>query len=221
MMNKADDIAPEGKRSESEELFVRDLDKALSEQDVINLRRKIQTVMEPTRCISLASVQKWAAAAILVSVALFFWWQTGVGKLSPDKLYNNYYQTYEVVSLNRGICENSLKQEAMLKYASGNFSQAKELLLEVHKQNDADNEVVFYLSLSCMELQQYQEAKVFFRQLMENRSQLLFADAVQWYYALTLLQVGEKENACRVLKQMTEGDSKYERLAKKLLEELS
>ncbi len=207
--------------TDEREPFEKELDEALREQDIIALRSKMQQVMEPEPGVKYLPLATWLSVAAIVCVGLFLWMGPTSKKSSEPKLYNEYYQTYAIHGVMRGeASEKDLENQASLAYANGDYALARTLFYQEYQQDESNYKALFYLALSCMELQQYQEAKAYWGRLEKDNPKVLFADAIAWYHALTLIKTDNIEKAKHLLSGLSAYETPYAQKAESLLEEL-
>jgi len=203
------------------EPFEKELDAALREQDVIALRKRMQKVMEPDKQVKFMPIATWISVAAVVCVGIFLWVHAYDSQRSHHALYSEYYQTYAIHGLVRGNTgAEDADSQASLAYASGDYALARTLFYREYQQDESDYKALFYLALSCMELNQYQEAKAYWGRLEKDNPKVLFADAIAWYHALTLIKTNDVEKAKHLLSGLSSYETAYAKRAESLLEDL-
>ncbi|MGM0551257.1 MAG: tetratricopeptide repeat protein [Bacteroidota bacterium] len=199
----------------------KELEEALREQDIIALRKRMHKVMEPDEGSRLLSVATWVGVAAVICIGIFIWGSPFAPKANSNALYSNYYQTYEMHGIVRGeLPADNPVAEASVAYAMGNYALARTLFYKSYQEDESNYKALFYLALSCMELHQFQEAKAYWERLEHDNPKVLFADAVAWYHALTLVKTGNKQKARNLLTSLSVHETGYADEAEKLLEKL-
>jgi tetratricopeptide (TPR) repeat protein len=203
------------------EPFEKELDAALREQDVIALRKRMQKVMEPDKQVRFTPFATWLSVAAVVCVGIFLWLQPFDSQDNHRSLYSKYYQTYSIHGVVRGeVAAEDAENQAALAYANGNYALARTLFYREYQQDESNYKALFYLALSCMELNQYQEAKAYWGRLEKDNPKVLFADAIAWYHALTLIKTNDVEKAKHLLSGLSSYETAYAKRAESLLEDL-
>lgn len=151
------------------------------------LAKELEALREsaPTKVISF---RPWyLAAAAVVLIALGFW-LLRPAQLSPEQLYSMHYEAPPGISY-RGGDIDSLKQLAFIAYNQKNYFSAQEqfkslLQIDTLTQRGA---ILFYLGISQMENELYEEAVSSFSTIRQDA----YAPEARWFEALALLKMGK------------------------------
>ncbi|GEM_PF-1172080 len=196
------------KQAKSEALsFLTEVEQSISEDKTT----KDQTVMK--KVISIA-----ASVVLIASLAY-------IGLLDRDlpsnsELYGQYFNSYN--NLNGQVRgerseELSLRESAMLAYDAGNYGAAVDMLAT--KVSEAPNATdYFYLGVSQMEIEEYDEAVVSFNTVINNFN--AFKDQSKWYLALATLKTNDEDAYLGALANIIYNKSEYSVDAQSLLEQL-
>ncbi len=194
--------------------YEKNVKKAITLNERVVLKQKLQLLETPKKSYNWLYI-----AASLTILFGFFTWNTFYNT-NYSSLYSEYYQTYPntVAPTVRGETNNDLKADAFYAYDSGDYKKAVELFSKIQTA-DGDEYALFYKGLSLMELQQYQEALVVFKQ-HDDTKESTFTPFFRWYAALTNLKLKNKNEAMMLLEEVTKTDNPQKDAAIKLLSEL-
>ncbi len=150
-------------------------------------------------------------AASIVLIATFYL------ALKPNKttqLFNQYYTTYPNVLTVRNSNSNST-QELMQLYSNKQYSTFVNACLQ--KENLSDT-LLFYVGISQMELKDYSDAVLTFKQVQDTTDFKLLAD---FYTALGYLAANKKDEAIILLNEISDREQgTYAKKARDIIESL-
>lgn len=198
--------------------YQKNVKKAITLNERETLKQTLQS-FESNKKQPKKTYQFWSIAAVFL---LFFgglaWFQ--FMQDSPEKLYQEYYQSYPnvVAPTVRGDNDRNIKSDAFYEYDSGNYQKSLELFSKIYADEEVDY-ALFYQAMSLMELKRYDEAIALF-DTFETSDQNAFSPFVKWYKALSYLKTNEKEKAIQLLKELSEKENPQQQMAKNLLAEL-
>lgn len=186
---------------------------------ILNEREAIKQKLKSYEAKPKFRTAYWLSAAVVI---LFLggltWFQ--LQPSSPEKLYQEYYQSYPnvVAPTVRGDSERNLKSDAFYEYDSGNYEKSLTLFSKIYADEGVDY-ALFYKAMSLLELKRYSEAIASFDEFKttDNNS---FSPFVKWYKALTYLKLNEKENSVLLLQELAEEENPQQFKAKELLDAL-
>ncbi len=137
-----------------------------------------------------------------------------------DKLYSMYYKPYLPDIIIRSDSDKAdAMGEAILLYDRGSYSAAYNNLLGMVNEDSENYMARFYLGLSCMEQNKFEEAIIQFNSIIKNcRSTLIYHS--QWYLALCYLKNNNTREAKDLLETIISGDTYYSKKAENLLKKL-
>ena len=147
----------------------------------------------------------WAiAATIIVAVPLGYWFF--YSSPTPEKLFAQNFQPYQVVSTFRG--EEQLIDKGIDLYASGRYSEAI-ISLENALADDAYNlsQYYFYLGVSYLANNNADKAIIYFQSTLSTDND--FVQQAKWYMALAYLKKNDILNAKKMLNEISTSQGEY------------
>lgn len=173
-----------------------------------------------TKIVPLKSWYMIAATISLLIVAVLGWWKFGMQD-SSEELYASYYQPYPDILTSRGSSGETLLNEALYYYESGNYELAIEKLNKVLADDQDNNELRFYLGQAYLANNDALKAQTVFRSLLDQNNFALY-DASEWYLALASLKTGNIIATKEVLQQINRNTNHaYREKSKQLIERLN
>lgn len=159
-----------------------------------------------------------SAAVVILFLGGLTWFQ--LQPSSPEKLYQEYYQSYPnvVAPTVRGDSERNLKSDAFYEYDSRNYEKSLTLFSKIYADEGVDY-ALFYKAMSLLELKRYSEAIASFDEFKTTDNNA-FSPFVKWYKALSYLKLNEKEKAILLLHELAEEENPQQFKAKELLDAL-
>ncbi len=160
----------------------------------------VETINEPDeRSDSGWNLGYWAiAATIIVAVPLGYWFFYTAP--TPEKLFAQNFQPYQVVNTFRG--EEQPIDKGMDLYASGRYAEAIKAM-ENALANDAYNlpQYYFYLGISCLANNNPDKAINYLQKTLSTDND--FMQQANWYIALAYLKKNDKLQAQKVLQEIS------------------
>lgn len=157
------------------------------------------------------------AASILLLVGFFYINNMG-SAANPEDLFAEYSKPEKISLISKGSTEDviaSIEND----FNAGNYAQANSQLSSLMSVLSITHPNWFDLKLaqgiSSLELNENEEAKTIFDAL--RKTDYLNAPKADWHYILTLLKLGETENAKTEIKNYLDSDKNYK---KKELQEI-
>lgn len=194
-----------------------DLDAALHETDVIDLRAKLQTIhtrvainknqglirqLFATRIVQLA-----AAVITLLIISTTVYQIVQDPGLSTDELYEMYYQPDDAVMFMRSGttgADDGLLMEALRKYEQQDYQGA----LQLFKKDESSLLVHFYSGLAYMEIEMFDEAILSFQKVLDDGNSL-FVEQSKWYQGLCYLKSDRLQDAKVIFANLSGEGSTY------------
>jgi hypothetical protein len=208
-----------------------EIDEAIQESEVIELRKKLELVHDLTqnkkqpgllRTILRHKLSRIAAASfvvLLIITSLSLYFLRPDGNMSNDSLFKIYYQPDAALLIRGTDSQNATLIQAFQLYENKEYNTALELFSQV-LQNDGDNiPVQFYSGISNIELGQYRDALLPFNFIMEHR-QNLYIERAEWYAALCYLKLNEIDYAVDLFRQISHSNSFYKDKAHEILKSI-
>ena len=201
-------------------------DTILKNQDVMNLRNKLNAIekkrsvplpaKKPGRRINIRYAAAIAGVVIIGSIALL-----SDRQLSSDEIIDRFYKPYEA--------ESSLRSVELVK------NQDYKLALEYYNINDYRNAAIYFErvienepgnmhstllnGISNFEIQNYPEAEGSFSKVIDDNNNY-YIDHAQWYLALCYIKTDEKLKAVDQLAIIEKSRTIYRKDAKRILRSL-
>lgn len=195
----------------------REVDSALGETDILNLRSKLKTihkkVTEPENEARILRMKPRQAVAAVAAVAILLIGSAWVFNMitnpamSGDQLYEMYYQPDDAVMVMRSgsaTDSESMLVEALRKYESDDFEGA----LQLFKKDKSNLMVHFYSGLAYMEIEHFNEAIRSFQTILDDQ-QNLFIEQAMWYQGLCYIKIGQTDKAKEVFSELNVPGSSY------------
>lgn len=206
----------------------RDLEKILSQQDLLDFRAKCMVAQSELNLSSKKFVKVvqftrryWYAAASLLLIALVAGSLVllNPGGYSPEKLFKMYYKSGETIGVSRSGNGNMV--EALLLFGKNDY-QAADVLFDKILSNDSKNfAVMYYSGISNIEMKNYPKAIQMFETIIADKNNLYIENA-DWYLGLSYLASGNIEKATGIFNTIAETPGHYyAKDAKSILEKIS
>lgn len=211
--------------------LIRELDEALSEKDILQLRDELRnlsvemSVIEEKSFISFnhtsIGLKRFASVAavllmILGSSLMIRFLATPSGSLSD--LYNE--SPIAITSFRTAVPDlNSQLLNGFELYNNNDFSGALNYFQKV-LELDSDNPAAhFYLGASHQNLEEFGKAVTNYKSVIEHNDNI-FVEQAEWYMGLCLIQLNDKQKAMTVLEAIISREGFYQEKADALLKKL-
>lgn len=209
----------------------KEVDEAIQESEVIELRKKLDLVHDLTqnkkqpgllRTILRHKLSRIAAASfvvllIITSISLYF--LRPDGNLSNDSLFKIYYQPDAALLIRGTNSQNATLIQAFQLYENKDYSTALELFSQVLKTDAENIPVQFYSGISNIELGQYQLALRPFDFIIKHEENL-YVERAEWYSALCYLKLQDTDNAVDLFRKISHSSSFYKDKAHEILKSI-
>ncbi len=151
---------------------------------------------------------RWIGAIAAIGLLLFVFWPGNFGgHSSPQEIYAQQYEAYELSFGVRGEVAPDLLQLATTTYQQKKYSDALPVF-KVLTQQSEDGKFKMALGICQLEDQQYREALQTFQTLIELPD-LVYEQHAIWYSALTHLQLGETQKAASLLQLLAQNTEAF------------
>lgn len=205
-----------------------DLDKILSQQDLLDFRAKCIVAQNELNVSSRKFVKVvqftrkyWYAAASLLLIAIVAGSLVLInpGGYSPEKLFKMYYKSGETIGVSRSGNGNMV--EALLQFSKNDY-QAADVLFDKILNNDPRNfAVMYYSGISNIEMKNYPKAIQMFETIIADKDNLYIENA-DWYLGLSYLASENLEQASKIFNTIAETPGHYyAKDAKSILDKIS
>ncbi|HLN56160.1 MAG TPA: hypothetical protein VK207_09215 [Bacteroidales bacterium] len=158
-----------------------------------------------------------AAAAVLGTFIVF---KALLPSGDPQKLYNNYYETFQAVTSTVRSGNTSVSTaylSAINNYKRGDYREAEAGFMMASKENPSDLSSEFYLGLSQLETGNIDLAILNLTAASETGR---FVKESQWYLGLAYLRKGDAEKASECFTALASEDGYYREASEKILRRL-
>lgn len=225
----------EAELANSKELYseielVKNIDKALQENDIMQLRAKLGNIAndnlnekQAERSIGFKFRHRKIALSVVAASLILLLGITGLLSkyTSEGDVYQKFYAKYETTGISRSSNTEADKtlSIALQKFNDQEYETALKLLQEVISK-DNDNPVGhFYSGVTLQELGKYQHAIEEYQAVVINKDNL-FVEQAQWYIGLCYLQTSESEKAIKQFRKIANGNGFYQPKAVAILNKL-
>ena len=211
--------------------LIKNIDLAIRENDVIQLRGKLQDIAgqissEKRTERSLGGKFKVSRTFVISSVAASLILLLGITGLltrhsSDGELYRKYYSRYETAGIVRSgvMTADQTLMSAMQKFDNQEYNPAIGLFGEVIARDVNNMAGHFYLGVSLQETGKYQKAINEYETVITDNDNL-FTEQAQWYIGLCYLQTNENRKAVKQFRKMAKVEGYYQQNAKDILRKL-
>jgi len=211
--------------------LIRNIDLALKESEVIQLRNNLQNIAAKNaneKQTELSFISRFKARRVIISsVAATLILLLGITGLltrqaSQDKLYQKFYAAYPISGINRSANESAdpTLANGLQKFNNQEYEAAINLFKEVTSRNKNNPVAHFYTGASFQETGEYQNAISEYHKVIVEKDNL-FIEQAQWYIGLCYLQTKENKKAYKQFKKITENQGFYTQNAQAILRKMN
>ena len=216
----------EDKDLAAEYKFEQDLSVAISDEDTLELRKKLMKMMQESKTKTTvlryiySRPYQYAAAAVIIllisAVSLVFLMPH---KPSNERLFSSYYNSEQPIRITRGSGTDLM--EALRLFQNKEFQQANDYFSLILQGDPNNSAVRFYSSICFIETSQYDQAITQLSQIAQNPNSL-YRKSAEWYLALCYLRINQTEKAVGLFRQIADDHiHDYQKDAIRILEELN
>jgi hypothetical protein len=210
--------------------LIRNVDLALREGEVMQLRNNLQNIagqIAAEKQTELSFITRFKARkVILSSVAASLILLLGITGIltrqaSQDKIYQKFYTAYPINGINRSANEaaDPTFVAAQQKLEKQDFDAAISLFREVTSRNQNNMVAHFYTGAALQETGKYYDAIDEFNKVILNKDNL-FTEQAQWYIGLCFLQTNDNKKAYKQFKKLAENQGFYQANAQAILRKM-
>ncbi len=207
----------------------REINEAIGERDVIDLREKLKFIHESSearksrssirRVLTGIPSQIAASAAIFLLIAVFAIRQTGDVSVA-ERLFDKYYEKYEPLNIRSGAEEiDQTYQKAVVAYRNQDYEVALMYFEEVLQLDQNKMEANMLSGASEMEMQRFRKAQKSFSKVIDHNDNLFIEDA-EWFLGFCYLKTNNNEKAVTQFSKIAEGNSGKKETAKRILKKI-
>ena len=217
------------KELNSEIELIKNIDKALQEKDVIQLRANLRNITsqnikekQAEQSIVVKFKHRKIALSMVAASLILLLGVTGILRYTAeDNIYQNFYTRYETSGISRSA--NSTSDEtfalALQKYNSQDYQSALNLLQQVISKDGNNIASHFYSAVSLQELGKYKNAIEEYQVVVVDKDNL-FIEQAEWYIGLCFIQTREDKKAIKQFQKIVNGKGFYEQKASAILEKM-
>ncbi len=182
-------------------LFRKDINEAIGEEDVIDLRNKLEDIGDSIDFTKKKNFPIYTyssvAAVLILLIVLASKYFNPFNKMEHKEIYETYYQIYPSINENRSLNDSELDQNifyAFNYYEENKYDRAAEYFKKVFEEDQTNILCQFYLAVSLIEVGEIDEAEEYLVDLTLKQSHL-FWEQSHWYLALIYIKKGKIDTA--------------------------
>jgi hypothetical protein len=211
--------------------LIKNIDLALNESDVMQLRSKLQAIAgqiasEKRTERSFSGKFKFQSTVVISSIAASLILLLGITGLlsrhsSQGELYQKFYNKYETAGIVRSAnsTADQTLNSAMQKYEDQDYEAALSLFSEVISNDQNNMAGHFYAGVALQETGKYQNAIQEYQTVIIDKDNL-FIEQAQWYIGLCYLQTNENKKAYKQFRNIAENKGFYQAKAQAILKKM-
>ncbi len=210
--------------------LIKNIDKALKENDIMQLRNNLRNISDENikeklseRSIALKFRPKRLVLSIVAaSLILVMGLTTLLSRFSNEgNIYQKFYAKYETTGISRSSNSNADQTLtlALQKFNSKDYESALNLLNEVISKDQNNTVGHFYSGASLQELGKYQNAIKAYEAVVTEKDNL-FVEQAEWYIGLCYLQTNENKKAIKQFKKIANTQGFYQQKASAILRKM-
>jgi len=209
--------------------LIKNIDLALSETDVMQLRNNLQNIageIATNKQTERSFAGKFKAKRIVLSTVaaslILLLGITGImSRQSQDDIYQKFYTKYEATGIVRSanLTANKTLSEALQKFEDQDYNAALNLFTEVIARDQNNMVGHFYTGVSLQETGKYQNAIKEYETVIIDKDNL-FTEQAEWYIGLCYLQTNENKKAYQQFKKIAKNEGFYQQKAKSILNKI-
>ncbi len=207
--------------------LIKNIDLALSETDVMQLRNNLQNIageIVTNKQTERSFAGKFKGKRIVLStVAASLILLLGITGLlsrqsSQEDVYQKFYDKYEATGIVRSanLTANQTLTEALQKFENQDYNAAIDLFSEVINRDQNNMVGHFYTGVSLQETGKYQNAIKEYETVIVDKDNL-FTEQAEWYIGLCYLQTNENKKAYKQFKKIAKNEGFYQQKAQSIL----
>ena len=208
----------------------KNLNKALSQGDILDLREKLNVIHEMVdpelkrKKIKITFLNNWVgivAACAVIMIAIGFLLTNSINPVqTAEVLFDQYYEPYVIPTNYRSVTDiNNIFHKALVEYKKQDYQKALQLFEIVLIKDEFRMDVTLLTGISNLEIENYNKANNSFQKVI-NHNDNLFIEQAEWYLALCFLKTGEQEKAHLQFEKIIDDNSLYKEEAEDVLKKL-
>jgi hypothetical protein len=208
--------------------LIKNIDLALKENDVMQLRDKLQSIAEQIASEkrterSFSGKFKVNRTVVISSIAASLILLMGITGLlsrhsSQSDIYQKFYAKYESAGTARSanMTTDQTLTVALQKFDNQDYEEALNLFSDIISKDQNNMVGHFYSGVSLQETGKYQKAIKEYETVVIDKDNL-FMEQANWYIGLCYLQTNENKKAYRQFKKIAENKGFYQQKAQSIL----
>jgi len=202
-----------------------EINDAIMEEDVMELRSKLEAIDIPTpkekRKVRFQGKWRIAAASLILFIGMAgIYSMLGNKTYSNEEIFNSYYKPYGIVSNTRSATDtDKVLEQALQSYEAKNYRAALSLFQTILDKDSTNLTSNFYSGISNIQVQEYPKANKNFIRVLKHKNNL-FIEQSEWYLGICYLMTNEREKAKETYSAIAKGNSFYRTKAKEILNKL-
>lgn len=209
-----------------EYIFRRDLNKAISEQDIMDLRDQLKDVVKSESTNKFKRIDTRiivSVAAVFIGLIIISGILLNKRNIDNDLIFNNYYKKYPSVISVRSISENEYDKlfiKSFDAYEQDNYDRVITNINQLLLKDEKNNLLLFYLAIAELEQEKLNESEKHFSLLIQDPNHIFWEQA-HWYLALNYIKQNKISNAKEILNRIVEQNFSMSKKADSLLSEIN
>ena len=209
--------------------LIKNIDLALSETDVMQLRNNLQNIaseIASNKQTERSFAGRFKAKRIVLSTVaaslILLLGITGImSRQSQNDIYQKFYTKYEATGIVRSanLTANKTLTEALQKFENQDYNAALNLFTEVIARDQNNMVGHFYTGVSLQETGKYQNAIKEYETVIIDKDNL-FIEQAEWYIGLCYLQTNENKKAYKQFKKIAKNEGFYQQKAQSILNKI-
>jgi hypothetical protein len=209
--------------------LIKNIDLALSETDVMQLRNNLHNIaseIASNKQTERSFAGKFKAKRIVLSTVaaslILLLGITGImSRQSQDDIYQKFYTKYEATGIVRSanLTANKTLSEALQKFENQDYNAALNLFTEVIARDQNNMVGHFYTGVALQETGKYQNAIKEYETVIIDKDNL-FTEQAEWYIGLCYLQTNENKKAYKQFKKIAKNEGFYQQKAQSILNKI-
>ncbi len=197
-----EDLLRADKELMNEFLFRRKINEAISEDDIMKLREKLNEIVNPTIKLFPSAKSKLmfssVAAVFIAFVVIGSIYLFPTQNLDKNRIFQSYYSPYPTVSNIRSSEEHTSEElllfKALESYEKGNYTLSVEYFHEILGQDSSNKMAMFYTAICEIERNNLSQSENYLNSLISKNNHI-FWEQSHWYLALVYLKQEDYEMA--------------------------
>jgi tetratricopeptide (TPR) repeat protein len=216
----------------SEVRLFNEINEAISEKDVMNLRLALSAMGKNTKRPEMRGIRSalsfklknrfWYAVAasvvVFIGINIFFYDHSNTN----SKIYSEFYQPAVCSSgttRSRTNAEELILNQALTMLNKKEYDEALKLFSDILDKDNKNSAAIFYTGTIYQMKGQYADAIQLYSKVAENEDNL-FTEQSNWYIGLCYLKIDQRDKAIDQFKKISAGNGYYRQQSISILEKL-